>query len=791
MLVLEGSCSFLASRLVLDTAPISAAMAFIPYFSLVSVFIVYTIATNGHTPRGVSLMCHERYFMISVDQLFTGKNLRFEAVDENATHPITEEYAAKCGYSIRVLHLKNNVQLRASYFSCHTDKVDEVFSFSFNLIAHKKGKVVTHALHKMCSPSLPWSLREVTCEVNYMEVSVRSEITCPQSTKRNDWDNLKLAHSPSSADWQVLFRKDEEHLLSTSIKDVRSQGYVFDLIGDRLVFRTPYGQPHSFTSMIDGVPMEVVHATLFSQQSWLVLLVDLVAACSVCEATYEDEGYMSWETPDVLFPGLHTTNYSFGLNGELLQPTIAKDKGYLMEKYNSTVEISVPYDAEGGHRKSVVSGDLFEFFVYDFYMEQISVDGDKIETRIRTQRTMRTPLLKQTLVEENRTILEEQHFTTYLGNIPQDVQLISVELNGHQFQAPFQNDSTFTVAEVVHPNNTKGYTLTVPFYSSLVTQQFSKGDILFKLDLSYALMVTPENQLYNHSASYVAVLPDNSPPQFEASCSESGIDFKLEHKRSDYKWDITVGFEPLTSVLAKKQGLIMKNNSQTLNLHVPRLSYGCKKKNFTLQGFMGTFEILVRDRETYEVQSSTVKTCPFFMNEFIECSTEMKMTAVVNLSLAAASGGVPSKMTLLHQKCGPIEADATRALFSFRLNDCSSNTKVELGTVTYENIILYKNAANGEVYRVLLQCTYPILSLHRLFAMIFESDSPGVGRIIHTSPSASTGLQRTIKPPTLLPQQGLYSSARYIKLVELSVPQQLRGKRLDGINGRAVIKTFH
>lgn len=721
-------------------------------------------------------MCHERYFMINVDHLFTGRNLRFEAVDDNGVHSITDNYSEKCGYSVRVLHFKNNVQLRASYFNCHAYKVDNVFRFRFNLIAQHRGKEITYALQRTCAPSLPWSLREVTCEVNYMEVSVRSEITCPPSTKRNDWDNLKLAHSPSSADWQVTFQKDGEQTPSMSLKEARSQGYVFDLIGDRLVFRTPYGQPHSFTSVMDGVPVEVVHATLFSRQSWLVLLVDLIAACSMYEATYDDEGYMSWETLDGLYPVYQMANYSFGLNGNLLQPTEAEEKGYFMEKYNSTLEISIPCDAEGGHRKSVVSGDLFEFFVYEFYMEQISVDEDNIETRIRTQRTMRTPLLKQTLLDENRTDLEEQHFTIYLGDVPEDVRLASIELNGHPFKVPFRNDSTCTVANVVHSNNTNGYTLRVPFHNPMVIQQKSKEFIHFKLDINYTLVVAHESQLYSHSASYMAILPDLSPPQFEASCSESSIILSLEHKPSDHKWEITVGSDPLTSELAAKKGFTMSNNSQTLQINVPLLSEGCKRKNFSLQGFMGTFEILVRDRETSKIQSSTVKTCPFFTNEFIECSTDMQMTAVVDLSLATASGGIPSKMTLLDQKRGPIDADATRALFSFPINDCASNIKITNGTVTYENEILYsKNVPDEDADRVFLQCTYLLSSLHRLFyAMIFESDTPGVGCIRHTSPSASTGLQSTTKPPALPPQHGLYSSSRYIKFVK--TPLQRKGK---------------
>lgn len=32
---------------------------------------------------------------------------------------------------------------------------------------------------------------------------------------------------------------------------------------------------------VNGVPVEVVHATLFLRQSWVVLMVDVVAACSM------------------------------------------------------------------------------------------------------------------------------------------------------------------------------------------------------------------------------------------------------------------------------------------------------------------------------------------------------------------------------------------------------------------------------------------------------------------------------------------------------------------------------
>lgn len=47
-----------------------------------------------------------------------------------------------------------------------------MFMFRFNLFVVRNDVEVGHALNETCSPSLPWSPREVTCEANYMEVRV-------------------------------------------------------------------------------------------------------------------------------------------------------------------------------------------------------------------------------------------------------------------------------------------------------------------------------------------------------------------------------------------------------------------------------------------------------------------------------------------------------------------------------------------------------------------------------------------------------------------------------------------
>ncbi|XP_049923997.1 uncharacterized protein LOC126404664 [Epinephelus moara] len=741
-------------------------MAFGFYLGGVLLLSVWATAKCDPIPDEVLHMeCHDRFFMIAVDLSFTGNEPHFEAFDGTGVHSITEQYAAQCGYTVSVLPLAGHVELRASYFSCHTDNTnDEVFTFNFNLIATHEGKEVTYPMNKTCSPTLPWSPREVTCETNYMEVSVRSEVTCPSDTKKYDWNAaLQPAYSSATSDWQVMFHRDGEQMMPMKLSEAHKQGYEFDVTDGRLVFRAPYGQPDSFSTEVNGVPVEVVHATLFSRQSWVVLMVDLEAACSTDEGSYDDSGYMMWATPEVLHPlvsGLHKTQLNIGVNGELVEQPVAEERGYIVEKHNTTVQISIPYNADGGYRKSLVSGDLYEFYIFHLYLEQISVEEDQVDTRIRFHRTLATPMLPRPVFTENRTVLEERIFTVYLGDVPEDVELTSVNLNGQEFTVPLTNTSSHTITKVVHPNNTYGYTLRVPFDDPVVMQQFSKEDAAMQhtLDINYTLTVLPENEPFHQMVSVMA-LSDASPPAFDAVCSESGISFRLDHRPFDYLWVISIDSDPLTSELAAQHGYIMSNDSQSLLLDVPLFTHGYEYKDITLNGFSGTFEILMRDPETSEVQSSTVKTCPFSNTEYIMCSTDGKMTVAADLSLAIPSGGVPARTNLRDKYCGPKETDSTRALFSFPLNSCGSIVKLGKEYVTYENEIFFskklralKNPADSsyDIDRVTMQCTYPLAGLFRLFSVYrFESDTVGMGRIMHSAHSTEGLKSPTIKPTTV------------------------------------------
>ncbi|CAF89580.1 unnamed protein product [Tetraodon nigroviridis] len=328
---------------------------------------------------------------------------------------------------------------------------------------------------------------EVTCEANYMEVrldapggffffhwlmvfhsqvSIKSDVTCTSQMYKDDWNSLKTAHSSTTSDWQVMFQQGEQKHSPMTLSQAAKQGYAFFLTSGRLVFRTPYGQPHSLNTEVNGVPVEVVYVTMYSRQSWVVLMIDLVAACSMDEGS-PDGDHMVWRTLDPLYPSLSIVDVSVGLNGQLLEQPAAEKRGYTVQKHDSRLQISVPFDADGRYRKSFVNGSLFDFYVFHVYSEQILLSQDQVETRLRLHRTM-TAVVQRPLLTENRTILEEEVFTAYLGKLPEDVVLAAVTLNGEEYTLPLANTSSHTITKVTYADNTQGYTLRVPFEHPVV-----------------------------------------------------------------------------------------------------------------------------------------------------------------------------------------------------------------------------------------------------------------------------------------------------------------------------------
>ncbi|XP_077598724.1 zona pellucida protein AX 4 [Stigmatopora nigra] len=708
-------------------------------------------------PDGVlDMECHERSFVIAVDLSFAGDDTRFEAVDETGTYAIAEPYAAKCGYTVVSYPLTGRLELRASYFSCHTEKKEsQVFAFRFNMVVKQDHDEVVYVLNKTCSPSLEWSQREVSCEVNYMEVSLKSEALCTAGKENKNWNVNNPAYGSSIFDWQVMFQRNEEQMMSMSLSDAREQGYMVDVTGERLLFRSPNGKPESFIATVDNILVEVVHATLFSRQRWLVVMVDLVAACSMDQGSYEDSGQMVFQTPVAPYPGPDMAQIRVGFDGGLYE-------GEDLAVSNDTLLITIPLDVNGGLRKSVANGSLYEFYTFNLYLEQL-FEEDEAETRLRLRRTLTTPLLPHLLVTQNESFIEERIFQVELGDVPEDVRLVSLRLNGQE--VAFTNSCS--VSDVIQPGRDHGYRLRVSFDHPAVMQQYSRASktMQYSLDITFTLSVLPENDLFYHTVRVTAEAGP-SPPVLDAVCSESGIHFTAKNWAFGFLWSLAVGSEVLTPELAARWGYQMTNSSQKLELDVPVYSQGFHYEDITLEQFLGTFEILIKEQQTSTVLKTVTKTCPFPTTELIVCSTDGRMTVVANLSLLMPRNATPATSHLLDTSCGPLEADDSRALFSLSLISCGSKIKLSEGNVIYQNEIFYsKNQTDSvDTYkRLVVQCLYPLESLHRLFSMYrFDSDNPGLGKISSKQIAArvSTTALPDLVTTTKTPQTGGYTSSQ-------------------------------
>ncbi|KAJ8338203.1 hypothetical protein SKAU_G00371690 [Synaphobranchus kaupii] len=699
-------------------------------FYLVAPLLLLAVTVDSsNVPEGVSVECRDRYLWISIEKPLADRIVQIEAFDDAGTYPITEEYASECGYT-RGADGHGNAIIRVSYLSCHTDRLtDAVYVFNFNLITDDHGKVVSVPLSETCTLSLPWSPREVICEHKYMEVSVRI-MPCTSTVGTSEvWGStLSGAHASATHDYKVLFLKGGEESASMSIIEARALGYMIDATAERIVFRAAYAQPHSEIKMVNGIPVEVVRATVFFRRSSMVMMIDLTGACTSNSGSFDGERLL-WETPMVMTPllydhsGFVSGHILVGAEGQLLDESTVNDWGYMVDIRGDSVWIGVPYAANGGHRWSFVQQNTYhEYYSINLYYEHVFTDGSGLLCRLRQVKALASPLLPRAPFTIDQTILEEHHFTIYLGNFPYDVELLDVVLNGEPFTVPEAILSGYPVTMVPHINGTHAYVIKVPFEDPIVPKMyFNEGILQYSLTINYTLNIIPQDPYY-HSASVIAQIMDVFPPDLNGVCTETGIIFKMDHQKLGYLWEVDVGPYPLTAELAAQRGYILHNDSQSLTLEVPVFTTGFIYEYISLKQFFGTFELVSRDARTLEIQKSTAKRCLFKTDELIVCSTDGIMT-VVTSTTAAIPQVEPRRATLLDARCKPDEFDDTRVLFAFKVNTCGTRVMVDDSYIIYENEILVNRELIPERvpvitrdadFRLTVQCYYSVNAVNHL-----------------------------------------------------------------------------
>ncbi|KAK7171029.1 hypothetical protein R3I94_001054 [Phoxinus phoxinus] len=690
----------------------------------------------------IEVECKDRSLFISVDVPPSGVEPRFEAVDATGVYPVIDLYGARCGYTYSVNPLLGRAILRASYFSCHTDNQnDEVFSFMFGvIITDERGGELFFNVSKTCSVS-PFSPREITCEENYMEVSVTTDPLCPTAGSVKGFSVPRR----SVEAWQVMLTQDGQQSEVMSTEDAAALGYFIMITPGRLVFRTTFGQPYASVKMIGGVAVEVIQATVFFRQNWVVVMVELVASCSLDQGFFD--GYrLQWRTPAVMTPlvaspsELRSEYIGMGVNGNLLDEQNWLDRGYSVTFSEGAIVSSIPFASLGGTRKSfVMEGMYHELYTVQLTYQQTLVDQNGVDTKYNAFQQMATPAISRIPFSINQTTPDERVFTVYLGNIPFDVELVSLELNGQEFSVSAAMQIGCSITRVPQDNNTFAYIVMVPFDAQFVVKQHIGESLLeYSLEIKWTLNILPQMEPYYYFSSLSALIHDVVPPIFESMCANNGIRFMRAYHEYDYLWDIVIGHYPLTQQLVSERGYIMSNDSNTFILDVPLFTIGYLYENITLQQFYGTFELLTRNAKTLEIEQSSGKCCLFQTTELLVCSAEGVMTVVSDITKAVPTAD-PARTTLLDPSCRPQETDESRVLFSFGLNTCGTRFQVDQQYVTYENEIIFHELYSTDskpvitrdaAYRITVRCIYPVHGIESLYVdRKFRAETPGIGQI--------------------------------------------------------------
>lgn len=135
---------------------------------------------------------------------------------------------------------------------------------------------------------------------------------------------------------------------------------------------------------VEDVPVEVIRVSLFFRQKLMVLMLDMSMACTVskfsntsnpdvvCVNTANrllncatDSGsfegsWLLWEVPQVIGPlvgeevSFESKSIRLGVDGVLLDESMAAARGLSVVQHGQTIQIGVPFGAEGGYRKVCV-----------------------------------------------------------------------------------------------------------------------------------------------------------------------------------------------------------------------------------------------------------------------------------------------------------------------------------------------------------------------------------------------------------------------------------------------------
>ncbi|KFV48638.1 Zona pellucida sperm-binding protein 2, partial [Gavia stellata] len=660
-------------------------------------------------------------------EYFEDKYLSFSVVDQSGiAWELDEAMASQCGYTVTYSNW-NNIEFRASALSCHSRLEKDVFTVTVQIKASRTPDMrnaATHLKSASCHHG-PWSLRELVCETNYMEVSVRREV--PQTVKgfiQDESEDWTLAFPEAKAGeasiWQIVFHQPEEKK-AFLVSDAWSAGYGLNTTDTRVLLRIPYTAAQIQLVKVDvflqaqGITFSAVRSSTFYKQRWMILMVDTAVACPVDGVDYANKTII-WTVPKYIQPlSAGATSFKDVLveAGVELHKLSAKEmasRKYVLLNDLNAITMKIPIGAEGGYYKTAVSsGQHGAKYTINLFLEHQWEDNKWGLTKHTIIKEIETPFEQVELAVTNNPNLSARLMNVTVGTFLPDVELVNLTIEGATVAVPEAVQHGYLTSEIRHANGSKAYVIQVPFDAPSIKKEYMRADMrAYILNVTLVFITHPTNETFTVPVVTVSAVKDAVLPTARGFCDERNLYLIITHGNVDQNWLPFISDWHLTPEAAQKYNYSLRDNGIHLAIRVPFLSPHVNYEDFHTSGIKASLHLTLKDGITLANRRDFSISCRFSPSELIQCLpngtvvvTAVKLVGVADLDT--------SLLVLRDRECKPSLVTDKTATFKFNVNTCGTSRKFNSTTMTYENDVLYFRPGNDmPVYQLKFVCSYAI-----------------------------------------------------------------------------------
>uniref|UniRef100_A0A8B9I7Y0 ZP domain-containing protein n=1 Tax=Anser brachyrhynchus TaxID=132585 RepID=A0A8B9I7Y0_9AVES len=677
--------------------------------------------TQGR-PGPMSSECLENFLCITLRaEYFEGKYLSLSAVDQSGiAWELDEALASQCGYTVTYSNW-NNIEFRASALSCHSHVEKDTFTVTIQVKASHTPDMKNASIHlKSASCHYgPWSPRELVCETNFMEVSVRRDV--PKTVKdfiQDEPEDQTLAFpedkSGEASIWQVVFHQPEEKR-ALLVSDAWSAGYGLNITDTRILLRVPYNAAQTQLVKAQGITFSTVRSSTFYKQQWMILMVDTAVVCPVDGVDYTNK-MIIWTVPKYI-QALCTGATSFkdvlveaGVNLHKLSAKEMASRKYVLSNDFDVITMKVPIGAEGGYYKtSVSSGRHGARYCINLFLEHQWEDNKWGLTKHTIIKEIETPFELVDLTVTNNSNLSARIMNVTVGMFLLDVELVNLTIEGVTVTVPEAVQHGYRMYEIRYANQSKAYVIQVPFDAPSIKKEYVRDDVrTYTLNVTLEFIIHPTSETFSVLVVTLSAVKDAVLPSARGFCDENNVHLHITHGNVDQDWMPFISGRHLTPEAAQKYNYNLSDNGTHLAISVPFLSSLLDYEDIHMSGVLASLHLTLKDGVTFANKKDFSISCRFSPSELIQClpNGTVFITAVKLVRLADLD---TSLLVLSDRNCKPSLVTEKTATFKFNVNTCGTRRKFNSTSITYENEVVYFRPGNDSpVYKLKFVCLYTI-----------------------------------------------------------------------------------